>query len=110
VNEQQTSPADRAQATQGTSATALERTDVVGKTLYSQNGKEVGNIDDVVTDNQGQVVSALVGVGGFLGIGGKKVAVPADQLKTEGNRIVVSGLTPEEIREMPAYNKPSATQ
>jgi sporulation protein YlmC with PRC-barrel domain len=107
---QQTSPQNGAKQVPGASTSALNRTDVMGKALYGQSGGKVGNIEDVVTNEQGHVVTALVGVGGFLGIGEKKVGVPAEQLKPEGNRIVVSGLSADEVRDMPAYNPPSATQ
>jgi hypothetical protein len=42
--------------------------------------QSVGAIDDVVLDNDGKVVSVLVSIGGFLGLGEKRVAVAFKEL------------------------------
>ncbi|MGT2478784.1 PRC-barrel domain-containing protein (plasmid) [Methylobacterium oryzae CBMB20] len=40
----------------------------------------VGKIEDVLVDGGGQVRAVVIGVGGFLGIGEKSVALPFDQI------------------------------
>ncbi|MBX9760609.1 MAG: PRC-barrel domain-containing protein, partial [Beijerinckiaceae bacterium] len=39
-----------------------------------------GDIDDILLDHQGKIIAVVVGVGGFLGIGEKNVAIPFDSL------------------------------
>ncbi|MBO0904852.1 PRC-barrel domain-containing protein [Jiella sonneratiae] len=57
---------------------------VIGADVYTGPGKDaedIGGIDDLVVASSGKVDAAVIGVGGFLGIGEKDVAVPFDQLK-----------------------------
>ncbi|UIJ71850.1 PRC-barrel domain-containing protein [Aurantimonas sp. HBX-1] len=63
--------------------------DLEGKEVYDTTGENIGSISDVLLSEQGEVLAVLVGVGGFLGIGEKDVAVSMDALefgpgKTEG--------------------------
>lgn len=50
--------------------------DLEGTSVYGANNENIGDISDVVIDREGRVVAVIVGVGGFLGIGEKDVAVP----------------------------------
>jgi sporulation protein YlmC with PRC-barrel domain len=79
--------------------------DLIGKTVINSAGENIGEIEDLVIDDQ-KVVMAVVSVGGFLGIGEKHVAVPLEQLKlSEDNATLASGLTKEDLEKMPAYEK-----
>jgi hypothetical protein len=49
---------------------------LVGVAVYDSNNKSVGKIDDILLDHSGEVKAVVIGVGGFLGIGKKDVAVP----------------------------------
>jgi sporulation protein YlmC with PRC-barrel domain len=55
--------------------------DLRGTRVYGSNNESIGDISDLLLDQQGQVVAAIVGVGGFLGIGQKDVAVPFQALE-----------------------------
>ncbi|KQN75136.1 PRC-barrel domain-containing protein [Devosia sp. BK] len=51
---------------------------LIGQPVYSSAGddaEEIGNISDLVFDADGQITAVVIGVGGFLGIGEKSVAV-----------------------------------
>lgn len=57
---------------------------IIGMPVYSSaqpDAEQIGDINDLVVDNQGRVTAAVIGVGGFLGIGEKQVAVGYDQIK-----------------------------
>lgn len=47
----------------------------VGTDVMGPDGAKIGDVNDVLFDNNGQVVGYGVGVGGFLGIGAKNVAL-----------------------------------
>ena len=53
----------------------------IGKTVYSSNNENVGEINDLVFGNDGKIIGVVVGVGGFLGIGEKDVLVSLDSIK-----------------------------
>lgn len=79
--------------------------DLIGKNVVNTAGENIGEIEDLVIDDQ-KVVMAVVSVGGFLGIGEKYVAVPLEQLKlSEDKATLASGLTKEDLEKMPAYEK-----
>ena len=68
---------------------AWRATDLEGKDVYDTQGESIGEITDVLVSEDGKVMAVLVGVGGFLGIGEKDVAVSMTALefgpgKTEG--------------------------
>jgi sporulation protein YlmC with PRC-barrel domain len=54
---------------------------LIGTRVISANNESIGDINDVIVDRTGQAVAAVVGVGGFLGIGEKDVAVPFKSLE-----------------------------
>jgi sporulation protein YlmC with PRC-barrel domain len=71
--------------------------------VYSTNGEEIGDIDEVLVNASGQPVAVSVEVGGFLGIGDREVIVQLNQLRLDGQRFVVS-LTREQIEALPRWD------
>ena len=86
--------------------------DVLASTIIGQpavNGQDegIGEVNDLVTDRSGKILAALIGVGGFLGIGEKDVAVRFEDLKLardENNNVkVVLNLSKETLAAAPDY-------
>lgn len=61
-------------------ATQVAASDYMGKSIYNAEDKSIGDVNDLIMEENGGVVAAVVGVGGFLGIGEKNVAIPMDKL------------------------------
>ncbi len=56
----------------------------IGRTVYESDANDaqsVGKLNDIIISQDGAVVAAVIGVGGFLGVGEKDVAVSPDLLK-----------------------------
>jgi putative membrane protein len=53
---------------------------LIGRTVENSNGDDLGEINNVIINEKGDVVAVVVGVGGFLGIGEKNVGVPFEAL------------------------------
>jgi sporulation protein YlmC with PRC-barrel domain len=51
--------------------------------VYDQSQNSIGKIDDVLIDKSGKITALMVGVGGFLGMGEKDVALPFSAVKGE---------------------------
>ena len=51
--------------------------------IYTADNQKVGDIDDILVDRQGKIIAVVVGVGGFLGMGQKNVAIPFDSLEIQ---------------------------
>jgi sporulation protein YlmC with PRC-barrel domain len=82
---------------------AMKASEVIGKNVYSSTEERIGEIDDIVVSKSGGSPMAVIGVGGFLGIGEKKAAVPIDQLKVQGDKIVAAGLTKDSLKAQAEY-------
>ena len=52
-----------------------------GVEVYNGKNEKIGEIDDVLIGRGGRVEAVVIGVGGFLGMGERNVAVPYDALK-----------------------------
>jgi sporulation protein YlmC with PRC-barrel domain len=78
-------PADAAAATSGSyitqqAANQLSANDYIGKAVYNANNESIGDVNDLIFEDKGRIVAAVIGVGGFLGIGEKDVAVPVEKI------------------------------
>lgn len=78
---------------------------ITGTSVMTTDGAKVGTINDVIIDSTtGQVKAAIVGVGGFLGIGEKQIAIDWNKLTVDNDaRTIMSALTQEEAKAAPAY-------
>ena len=54
---------------------------VVGLSVYNDKNESLGSINDLLTDKSGKIVAVVIGVGGFLGLGEKQVAVDYTSLQ-----------------------------
>lgn len=54
---------------------------LVGLNVYNDTNDKLGSISDLLLDKNGMIKAAVIGVGGFLGVGERLVAVPYDKLK-----------------------------
>lgn len=78
---------------------------ITGTSVQSPQGENIGSISDVIVDGDtSELKAAIVGVGGFLGIGQKQIALPWDQLQINYDaREIVTDLTREEADAAPEY-------
>ena len=49
--------------------------DLIGSSVYSENGESIGDINNLIVSLDGMVEGVVIGVGGFLGLGEKDVAI-----------------------------------
>ena len=55
-------------------------TKLVGTTVTGPDNASIGDVNDLVLEGNGTIKAVVIGVGGFLGIGEKNVAVPFKSL------------------------------
>jgi sporulation protein YlmC with PRC-barrel domain len=77
---------------------------VLGKKVFNDNGETVGKIDDIIVAPDKAVSYAIIGAGGFLGVGRHDVAIPVSQLKEEGGKFILAGATKEAVKAMPEFD------
>jgi sporulation protein YlmC with PRC-barrel domain len=76
---------------------------ILGQPVYNDTGEKVGKVDDLVIAPDKKVSYAIVGAGGFLGIGRHDVVIPVNQFKRENGKLVLPGATKEAIKAMPQF-------
>lgn len=69
-------------------------TNLRGTRVYGANNENIGEINDVLLNRNGQVAAVIIGVGGFLGIGEKDVAVPMSMLLFQPGAVEANSTTP----------------
>jgi len=60
--------------------------DIIGETVYNgtgDNAENIGKVTDIIISQAGDIQAVVIGVGGFLGIGQKNVAIEYDLVKWE---------------------------
>jgi sporulation protein YlmC with PRC-barrel domain len=81
----------------------------MGQTVYTAANESVGEINDVVMTKSLDNTVAVVGVGGFLGIGQKDVAIPINDIKVEkdaNNALHLTiASTKEQLDAMPGFDR-----
>ena len=80
---------------------------IIGKPAVNSQDETIGDVNDLVTDRSSKIVAALIGVGGFLGIGEKDVAVRFEDLKLnrdENDNVKVTlNISKETLAQAPDY-------
>jgi sporulation protein YlmC with PRC-barrel domain len=90
---------------------SMKVSELVGKNVYTANDEKIGDVNDVVTSKSGGKGMAVIGVGGFLGIGEKEAAVSLDQLKVQGDKLVLAGATKDSLKQQATdYKKDEYTK
>jgi len=106
------SPRSPITITTGYAAVDTDRlaTKIIGSPVYDGTAKDsnnLGNINDLVLDNNGNVAAVVIGVGGFLGIGQKQVAVDYAALKwstaADNTERFVLATTKDELTSAPDF-------
>ena len=85
----------------------------VGAAVQNSQGETVGDVNDLVFDRSGRISTVVLGVGGFLGMGEKNVAVPYGALSfkpgKDDGRIIVVELSKDALKQAPAYKATEKT-
>ena len=68
-------------------------TNLRGTRVYGANNENIGEINDVLISRTGHVAAVIIGVGGFLGIGEKDVAVPMSMLLFQPGAVEANSTT-----------------
>jgi sporulation protein YlmC with PRC-barrel domain len=74
--------------------------------VYDPSDSKIGDVDDVLIDKEGRVTAMIIGVGGFLDMGEKDVAVPFSSVRaSEKNNkwYLVLNTTKEALKAAPGF-------
>ena len=71
--------------------------------LYNDKDEKVGKVDDIIIAPDKAVSYAIVGAGGFLGVGKHDVAIPVNQFKAMDGKLVLAGASKGALKAMPEF-------
>ena len=75
--------------------------ELVGMDIYGADGEKIGDIASVLSDAAHNAQAVTVDVGGFLGVGSKKVVIPIERLKTgPKDGTLGTAMTKDEIEQL----------
>jgi sporulation protein YlmC with PRC-barrel domain len=80
---------------------------LIGSSVVNDKNEKIGSIDDLIADkDKKQLDFAVLQVGGFLGVGGRLVAVPYESLVIDeaGQKITLPGASKEELKKLSEFN------
>jgi sporulation protein YlmC with PRC-barrel domain len=96
----------------GINADGWLATEIIGETIYNSTGDDaeaIGDVNDFVLDQNGEIGAVVVGVGGFLGIGQKSVAINWSDLELsedmDGNNRLVASMTREQLENAAEFDR-----
>lgn len=75
----------------------------LGKSVYNDEGKAVGKVDDIIVAPDSSISYAIVGAGGFLGVGKHDVAIPIKQFTVANGKITLPGATKDALKALPKF-------
>jgi sporulation protein YlmC with PRC-barrel domain len=76
---------------------------ILGKDVYNDKNEKIGVVEDLIIAPDKAISYAIIGVGGFLGIDRHDVAIPAGQLKIEGDKLMLPAATKEALKALPKF-------
>lgn len=90
-------------------AQGMHASDLMDKKVHSRDSdEEVGEISDLVIDQDGRIIAVVIGTGGVLGMGEKDVAIAWDRIEhsTEGDETkLYIDMDEETLKEAPEYER-----
>jgi hypothetical protein len=77
---------------------------ILGKPVFNDHNERVGDVDDIIIAPDKSLSYAIIGVGGFLGLGEHYVAIPFNQFKSGDGKYVLPGATKDTLKAIPTFN------
>lgn len=76
---------------------------ILDKKVVNEKGDKIGEVEDLIIAPDTFVSYAVIEVGGFLGMGEHRVAVPVKFFQMQEEQIVLEGATKDLLEKMPAF-------
>jgi hypothetical protein len=86
----------------------LLASDIYKANVYDPAENKIGDVTDLIIDNNATVTAAIISVGGFIGVGQKDVMIPFKDLlisTRDGKGWLTLNRTKDELKMLPTFDK-----
>ncbi len=84
----------------------LAKDKILGAKIYNKDGQIIGDVEDLIMNSSNEIEGVIMGVGGFLGAGEKKIGVRYSALKVEKKDGKTTISLPEATKDVLAAVQP----
>lgn len=77
--------------------------DLLDQNVYNEQKQKIGEINDFIITPKNSVAYAIIGVGGFLEVGKRDIAIPMAQIHVRDRTLVLPGATPDALKALPKF-------
>jgi hypothetical protein len=89
----------------------LRASKLIGTSVKNDAGDSVGDVNEVLLSKDGKVAAVVIGVGGFLGMGERQIAVPFASLHVSQDangttQTTMPGATKDSLKAAPEWKWP----
>lgn len=84
-------------------ATGWRASKLIGADVYNESSDKIGKIEDMILAPDGTLSVAIVDVGGFLGVGKHRVAIPVRQFTQIAPKAILPGATKGALKKLPTF-------
>jgi hypothetical protein len=94
-----------------TAAGLWQGSKLIGLNVYNDQNEKIGSIKELMVEKSGNIASVVIGVGGFLGMGERDVAVKFSELKWSNEPVpsTSSSSSAPPASQRPASSRPNST-
>lgn len=91
-------------------STEADMKKLIGRNIKNSAGDTIGEVESVYVDKSGKISSVIVGVGGFLGVGEREVAISWNDLQvTNDGKDVTTAMSKDQLKALPEYQYRQST-
>ena len=76
---------------------------ILGKDVYNDKDEKIGVVDDLIVTTDRSLSYAIIGTGGFVGLGKHDVAIPVGMFKAGTGRIMLPGASKDALKALPEF-------
>jgi sporulation protein YlmC with PRC-barrel domain len=110
AQERSDSPAQRSQnqtaQDRNLSAGNVHATHIIGAQVKNNAGQDIGEVQDLIVSSNGNIRTAVITVGGVLGVGAKRIGVPyRDFSASPDGRTLFVNMSEEQLKSYPEFNE-----
>lgn len=84
-------------------ATGWRASKMIHADVYNEKNEKIGRVDDLIVAPDGSLSTAIIDVGGFLGMAAHRVAIPIQQFKQMAPKAILVGANKDALKKLPEF-------